>query len=128
MEFCEKNPLENRKINGIFTSPPYVGQIDYHDQHIYAYELFNFPRNDNLEIGPQQAGKSKQAQNNYVEGIASVFQNAKKYLNNNAKIFIVANDKLNLYPEIARRSGIIKFFLHQIHNCSYANVFKHIKI
>ena len=36
--------LNGRKANGIFTSPPYVGQIDYHDQHIYAYELFGIPR------------------------------------------------------------------------------------
>ncbi len=38
--------INGRLIDGIFTSPPYVGQIDYHDQHIYAYELFGFPRKD----------------------------------------------------------------------------------
>ena len=30
----------------------------------------------------------------------------KKYLKNDAKIFIVANDRLRLYPEIAKRSGL----------------------
>ena len=105
-------PIADRKIDGIFTSPPYVGQIDYHDQHIYAYELLGFPRNDDLEIGPQRTGKSKQAQQDYIEGISAVFRNAKKYLKDDAKIFIVANDRLNLYPEIAKRSGlkIIKEF------------------
>ena len=108
----EKTPVTSRRIDGIFTSPPYVGQIDYHDQHIYAYELFGFPRNDDLEIGPQKAGKSKQAQEDYIEGISAVFRNVKKYLKDGAKIFIVANDRLKLYPEIATRSGlkIIKEF------------------
>ncbi|MFX0207794.1 MAG: DNA methyltransferase [Candidatus Hodarchaeota archaeon] len=107
-----KTPICNRRIDGIFTSPPYVGQIDYHDQHIYSYELFGFPRNDDLEIGPQRAGKSKQAQEDYIRGISEVFRNVKKYLKKDAKIFIVANDRLKLYPEIAERSGlkIIKEF------------------
>jgi DNA modification methylase len=101
-----KTSIAGRKMDGIFTSPPYVGQIDYHDQHIYAYELFGFRRNDNLEIGPQKAGKSKKAQQDYIEGISAVFRNVKKYLKDDAKIFIVANDRLNLYPEIAQRSGL----------------------
>jgi len=108
----EKTLIASRRIDGVFTSPPYVGQIDYHDQHIYAYELFGFPRNDDLEIGPQKAGKSKQAQEDYIEGISAVFRNVKKYLKDGAKIFIVANDRLKLYPEVASRSGlkIIKEF------------------
>ena len=34
--------VENQKIAGIFSSPPYVGLIDYHEQHAYAYDLFGF--------------------------------------------------------------------------------------
>jgi len=44
--------LEKQKIKGIFSSPPYVGLIDYHEQHAYAYDLFGFERRDDLEIGP----------------------------------------------------------------------------
>ena len=73
-----KTPIANRQIDGIFTSPPYVGQIDYHDQHIYSYELFGFLRKDDLEIGPQRTGKSKQAQEDHIEGISAVFRNVKK--------------------------------------------------
>jgi len=102
----KKTPISGKKIDGIFTSPPYVGQIDYHEQHIYAYDLFGLKRNDELEIGPQRAGQSKKAQQDYVEGISAVFCNVKKYLKADAKIFVVANDKLNLYPKIAKRSGL----------------------
>lgn len=99
-------PLAGRFIDGIFTSPPYVGQIDYHDQHIYAYELFGFPRQDELEIGPKKRGKSKQAQQEYIEGIVAVFRNVLPYVKPDGKIFAVANDRFHLYPEIARLSGL----------------------
>jgi hypothetical protein len=99
-------PIANFPIDGIFTSPPYVGQIDYHDQHIYAYELFGFPRQDELEIGPKKKGKSQKAQQDYIDGIAAVFQNILPVLKPDARVFVVANDRLRLYPEIARRSGL----------------------
>jgi len=102
-----RTPLADRLADGIFTSPPYVGQIDYHDQHIYAYELFGFQRHDQNEIGPKFKGKSKQAQNEYVIGISEVLQNVGKILKDNANIFIVANDRFHLYPEIARLSGLM---------------------
>lgn len=98
--------IANRPIDGIFTSPPYVGQIDYHDQHIYAYELFGFPRQDELEIGPKKKGKSKQAQREYVDGIVAVFRNILPLVKPDGKIFVVANDRFHLYPEIARLSGL----------------------
>ena len=34
------NLIKKQKIRGIFSSPPYIGQIDYHEQHAYAYDLF----------------------------------------------------------------------------------------
>lgn len=105
-EELSKTPIANRLIDGIFTSPPYVGQIDYHDQHIYAYELFGFPRKDDLEIGPKKRGKSKQAQKEYVEGIVAAFRNVLPMLKQDAKVFVVANDRFKLYPEIARLSGL----------------------
>jgi len=98
--------LEKEKIDGIFTSPPYVGQIDYHEQHAYAYELFNIERKDDLEIGKQSNGTSKKAQKDYIAGISAVLLNSKKYLKKDAQIFIVANDSLNLYPEIAKTSDL----------------------
>ena len=96
---------ERFKFHGVFTSPPYVGLIDYHEQHRYAYELFNFPRRDEMEIGPSFRGSGKKAQNEYKDSIVKVFQNLSDYLLPGAKIFIVANDKYNLYPEIGRILG-----------------------
>ncbi len=98
--------IASRSIDGIFTSPPYVGQIDYHDQHIYAYELFGIPRKDDLEIGPKKKGKSRTAQQEYIQGIAAVFHNVLPLCKPDAKIFIVANDRFHLYPEIAKLSGL----------------------
>jgi len=98
--------FSKKKIKGIFTSPPYVGQIDYHEQHAYAYDLFGFDRKDDLEIGPLYKGKGVDARKFYVRGIVEVLNNCKKYLANDCDIFIVANDKHNLYPDIANKSGM----------------------
>ena len=110
-EIKKQNPelfklLLSKKIDGVFTSPPYVGQIDYHEQHAYAYELFSIPRKDDKEIGPLFNGQGKQARDQYVEGISQVLINVGKFVKDNGNFFIVANDKYDLYPEIARRSGL----------------------
>ncbi len=94
--------LKKQKIRGIFTSPPYVGQIDYHEQHAYAYDLFDLKRRDDLEIGPLFQGQGAKARSAYVENISKVLRNCRKYLAEDFDIFLVANDKYNLYPEIAK--------------------------
>lgn len=98
--------VEKRKINGVFSSPPYVGVIDYHEQHAYAYDLFDLERKEDLEIGPLYKGQGKAAQKSYIEGIAEVLLNSKKYLIDDYNVFLVANDKYNLYPEIANKAGM----------------------
>lgn len=96
--------LKTKKIDGIFSSPPYVGLIDYHDQHAYAYDLFGFERKDELEIGPLYKGQGMAARKSYVEGVSDVLINCKTYLKEGYDIFLVANDKYGLYPHIAERS------------------------
>lgn len=98
--------LKKQKIKGIFTSPPYVGLIDYHEQHAYAYDLFGLEKKSELEIGTMNKGKGIQAQNLYVDGIVETLHNCRKYLANDYNIFIVANDKYNLYPIIAEKLGM----------------------
>ena len=110
-ELNKKNPefaklVEKQKIKGIFSSPPYVGLIDYHEQHAYAYDLFGFKRNDELEIGPMFKGQGQEARKSYIEGIVQVLNNSKRYLKDNYNIFLVANDKYNMYPGIAKKSGM----------------------
>ena len=95
-----------QKIKGIFSSPPYVGLIDYHEQHAYAYDLFGFERNDDKEIGPLYKGQGQEAKRMYVAGIAEVLTNSKRFLADDYDVFLVANDKYGLYPEIAERAGM----------------------
>jgi hypothetical protein len=97
---------QSKRIKGIFSSPPYVGLIDYHEQHAYAYDLFGLERKDDLEIGPLFKGQGKEAKDSYVQGIADVLTNCKRFLVDNYDILLVANDKFGLYPEIAETAGM----------------------
>ena len=96
--------IEKQKIKGIFSSPPYVGFIDYHEQHAYAYDLFGFERKDELEIGPLFKGQGKEARQSYIKGLSDVLNNAKKFMVDDYDIFLVANDKYNMYPTIAENA------------------------
>jgi hypothetical protein len=139
-EIKKQNPeffkiLSKQKITGVFTSPPYVGQIDYHEQHAYAYELFNIPRKDDKEIGPLYKGKGKEARDEYVLGISKVLRNISKFVRDDGDYFIVANDSYNLYPKIAEKSGlkIVEKFKRPVLNRTekdrrpYAEVIFHMK-
>ncbi|HEX8128632.1 MAG TPA: DNA methyltransferase [Pyrinomonadaceae bacterium] len=97
---------KKQKIKGIFSSPPYVGLIDYHEQHAYAYDLFGFQRQDKQEIGAMFKKQSKQAQQDYADSIVNVLNNCKRFLADDFDIFLVANDKNNLYPQIAEDAGL----------------------
>lgn len=103
-DFAEK--INTEKISGVFSSPPYVGLIDYHEQHAYAYDLFGFERNDELEIGPLYKGQGREAKESYAKGIAEVLLNSKRYLKEDYNVFLVANDKYGLYPLIAEKAGM----------------------
>ncbi|MEW6614928.1 MAG: DNA methyltransferase [Thermodesulfobacteriota bacterium] len=110
-ELQKKNSIfaelaKEQKIKGIFSSPPYVGLINYHEQHAYAYDLFGFDRKDDLEIGPLYKGNGKEAKQSYIQGITDVLNNCKKFLVEDYDIFLVANDKYNMYPTIAENSGM----------------------
>lgn len=98
--------IKEQKIAGIFSSPPYVGLIDYHEQHAYAYDLFGFKRQDELEIGRMANGQGREAKESYAKGIAEVLKNCKRFLAEDYDVFLVANDKWNLYPEIAESAGM----------------------
>lgn len=127
--------VDKKKINGVFSSPPYVGLIDYHEQHAYSYDLFGFNRNDEHEIGPLYKGQGKAAKESYVLGISDVLMNVKQYLIDDYDVFMVANDKYGLYPAIAERAGmqIVNRYKRPVLNrtekdkSAYAEIIFHLK-
>lgn len=89
-----------KDIDMVFTSPPYVGLIDYHEQHRYAYELLGLKNNDTREIGPAKNGQSEQARKDYIKGINDVILHTREHMTKDAIMAIVICDKFNLYnPE-----------------------------
>ena len=90
----------------VITSPPYVGLIDYHEQHRYAYELLGLPWREKSEIGRASKGNSKRAQAEYVEGIAKTFLNVRKSLKSGGRMVVIVNDKRDLYDEIRESVGM----------------------
>jgi hypothetical protein len=68
--------------------------------------LFGFERKDELEIGPLFKGQGREAKQSYIQGLSDVLNNAKKYLVDDYDIFLVANDKYNMYPTIAENAGM----------------------
>jgi hypothetical protein len=93
-------------FDGVVTSPPYPGLIDYHEQHRYAYELLGLDDRRADELGAAEQGTSAKAVSDYVEGIAAVFANARESLRPGARVVIVINDRRELYPEILERAGL----------------------
>jgi hypothetical protein len=93
-------------INGIITSPPYVGLIDYHDQHAYAYHLLGLEDRRKEEIGPAIRGSSVKSKQEYQEDIIQVFENTLGSMPSGGKLIVVAHDSSNLYPEIGKRCGV----------------------
>ncbi len=94
-------------IDLVLTSPPYVGIIDYHEQHRYAYELLHLNWRAEEEIGPAFKGSSKMAQREYIEQIAAVFANLQPHLMPEATVVIVVNDKLGLYDNLPAQLGFV---------------------
>ena len=47
-------------FDGIVTSPPYPGLIDYHEQHRYAYELLGLDDHRELELGAAARGRERE--------------------------------------------------------------------
>ena len=94
------------RADGVITSPPYPGLIDYHEQHRYAYELLGLDDRRELEVGAAEAGSSASAIRAYVDGMVAAFTRVKDALPAGAPLVIVINDRRDLYPEILERAGL----------------------
>ena len=90
----------------VVTSPPYVGLIDYHEQHRYAYELLDLPWRADAEIGSASNGNSRRAQREYVENMVAVFRNVERSLSSGGAMVVIVNDKFGVYDEIRERTGM----------------------
>jgi hypothetical protein len=100
-------------IDMVFTSPPYIGLIDYHEQHKYAYELLKLQNNETKEIGPAKNGQSEKAKKDYIDGINAVLSHTREYMTKNGLVLIVVNDKYGLYkPEAVGFKSIGKVDRH----------------
>jgi hypothetical protein len=97
----------SRRYDGVLTSPPYPGLIDYHEQHRYAYELFGLDDRRELEVGAAASGTSRAALAAYTDGIVEALVNCKRALRRDAPVLIVVNDRRDLYPEILEQSGLV---------------------
>jgi len=93
-------------FDGVLTSPPYPGLIDYHEQHQYAYELLSLDDRRELELGAAEAGTSRASIAAYSEGVARALANAAAALVPGAPVLVVVNDRRNLYPEILDAAGL----------------------
>lgn len=89
-------------IDGVITSPPYVGLIDYHAQHAYAYHLLGLQDRRAEEIGAAANGLSQKAKAQYQKDIAAVFRRVAKSIKPGGPIIVVAADRFDLYDEIAK--------------------------
>jgi hypothetical protein len=92
--------------DGIVTSPPYPGLIDYHEQHRYAYELLRLDDRRERELGAAARGTSRGAIDEYVAGISAVLRRCVGALAPGAPTIVVVNDRRDLYPKILEAAGL----------------------
>lgn len=93
-------------VDGVITSPPYVGLIDYHEQHAYAYHLLGLADERVKEIGAASNGSSQRAKKQYQQDIAEVFHRCLAAMPSGGRLVVVAGDRDNLYGEIAAMVGV----------------------
>ncbi len=93
-------------FDGVLTSPPYPGLIDYHEQHRYAYELLGLDDRRERELGAAARGLSRAAIEDYATGISQILRRCADTLAPGAPVIVVVNDRRGLYPEILERSGL----------------------
>jgi hypothetical protein len=93
-------------LDGIITSPPYPGRIDYHDQHRYAFELLGLADRGAEEIGAPARGRSRAAAAAYADDVVAVFANARRFLRPGAPVVVVIDDPAGSYGDILERAGL----------------------
>ena len=98
--------LPAASVGVLVTSPPYPGRIDYHGQHRYAFALLGLEERVADEIGAPAKGRSRAAVAAYVDDVARVLANARRFLRDGAPVVIVIDDSQGLYGEVLERAGL----------------------
>ena len=106
-------PLAGR-YDGVVTSPPYPGLIDYHEQHRYAYGCWASRRaaTSSRPPWPRHVATS-------VGGVRrrrrDGLRNCADALRPGAPVCIVVNDRRDLYPTVLARAGLRLVERHERH-------------
>jgi hypothetical protein len=94
------------RLDGLITSPPYPGRIDYHEQHRYAFELLGLDERRADEIGAPWRGTGRAAIDAYVADMTAVFANARRFLAPGAPVVLVVDDSRELFGTILGGAGL----------------------
>ncbi|HEX5248471.1 MAG TPA: DNA methyltransferase [Gaiellales bacterium] len=94
------------RLDGLVTSPPYPGRIDYHEQHRYAFELLGLDERRADEIGAPWRGTGRAAIDAYVADMTAVFANARRFLAPGAPVVLVVDDSRELFGTILGGAGL----------------------
>jgi DNA methylase len=94
------------RLDGLITSPPYPGRIDYHEQHRYAFELLGLDERRADEIGAPWRGTGRAAIAAYVDDMTAVFANARRFLAPGAPVVLVVDDSRELFGPILADAGL----------------------
>ena len=101
----DSREVDYPKFDGVITSPPYVGLIDYHEQHRYAYELLGLKDKSSHEIGAKRNKTGKKAVEEYRRSISRVISKIAE-MSTRSQIIFVVNDKFDLYESICDDAGV----------------------
>jgi DNA methylase len=96
----------DRRFDGVITSPPYPGRIDYHEQHRYAFELLGLRDLRADEIGAAAKGLRGGVIDDYVGDMAAVLVNARAATRPGGLFVIVVDDSRGLYERILDAAGL----------------------
>ena len=94
------------RFDGVITSPPYPGRIDYHEQHRYAFELLGLDDQRDEEIGAAVRGVSRRVTADYVADMTAVFAHALAHTRPGGVFVIVIDDARDLYAGILENAGL----------------------
>lgn len=103
----DSHELPCHEADEVLTFPPYLGLIDYHEQHRHAFDLLGLLVARENEIGSPSKGQGKRARERSVEDIVAVWRKAERCVRIGWPWGIATTDPHGRYPAILERSGLV---------------------